>query len=129
CRVKRDDPVERRAEIHRPLDQDGCRLKRSRRIFPVTMREIARTVCPGDLELADIFLVDLCQWGKALAAAIIAHNRPFFSPCRRLRLGRQDQTGKQSKSTKCPEMHWSPPGYLKFVTENKSGRASPSAWD
>ena len=71
-RVESDDAIERGAEIHRAVSDDGCRLEFAFPPIITTVRDIPGVVFPGDPQLCDIAPVDLSQRRIAAPAGIAA---------------------------------------------------------
>ena len=73
---------------HDPIYQQWCRLKRRHRRQFFTIAELARIMDPGDLEVFDVFFVDLVKRGVTHPARVV----PVGTPLLRTREGRSCQT-------------------------------------
>ena len=79
--IKCNQPRKRRRQIHHSVDEQRRALKSgaagSLRVCPVAV--VTRIVDPGDLQLADVFLVDLLESRVFRASRISTPITPFLS--------------------------------------------------
>src|SRR6516225_9440690 len=75
--VESDDAIERGAQIHRAVGDDGCGLEFALAAIITAVGDIAGVVFPGVFWFCDVALVNLSQGRIASAASIPAVKGPI----------------------------------------------------